>query len=588
MNTRRQIALIYNLLDSSLKKQLHQVLLVLVLSSATELLLLYVLKIFFDILAADKPIAKLTLLFNTWNLNISQSFDYVLIATAFFFLVILTATVLRIGVLFNSSVFSAKVSHYIAQESFEKILRQDYEKLTTIPLSEIITLLSNNTHVLSGVISTTLMMVSSVCTSIAVISGLLFISLPLTVISFVVFSLIYFCYASFSRPLLLHNSSTIQNAIVSQHQSIKDSIDSIQNIILSDSLEYFKGNFKASDSLLKSRLSSSNILASIPRYLIEFATLTLLFIIFLFSLDSSVSANTSLIESLGLIGIASLKLIPAFQQVFVGWSSVKGSSSAIESITTLYENRYTPSTNQDHFSRSGKIITNDFIFESLELCDVFYRYPKREDYALSAFSIKINKGDCIGIRGQSGAGKSTLINILLTLLQPTHGTILINDHPILLPSHPLVAKYRASLSFMPQRPFILRSTFIENIALGQQLDAIDYNAVGKAIEMTSLGDVLLSMPHQYNTLIGDGTLSLSGGQMQRLCLARALYTKSQILIFDEPTSSLDPKTEVDIIETLRSLRENHTIILVSHRQSLFDMCDRVIDIQPPAMTCPSN
>ena len=191
---------------------------------------------------------------------------------------------------------------------------------------------------------------------------------------------------------------------------------------------------------------------------------------------------------------------------------------------------------------------------------------------LSDVSFSVEAGEAIGIVGPSGAGKSTLVQILLRLRRPTDGVYLVNGQPAERFSRD---DWRRVVAYVPQEPRLLHATVAENIRFFRTLDD---EAVERAARLARIHEDIVSWPQGYDTVIGPRADAISGGQQQRICLARALVARPSILVLDEPTSALDPKSESLIQESLTALKNELTLFTVAHRMSTLDMCTRVMVI----------
>jgi ATP-binding cassette, subfamily B, bacterial len=209
--------------------------------------------------------------------------------------------------------------------------------------------------------------------------------------------------------------------------------------------------------------------------------------------------------------------------------------------------------------------------DSLACRDVSYEYkPGRP--VLTGVNFDVSNGEVIGIVGPSGAGKSTLIQILLQLRMPVSGRYLINGQPAQAfdPSD-----WHNRVAYVPQEPRLLHATVADNIRYFRDLDD---EAVERAASLARIHDDIVEWTHAYDTVIGPRADAVSGGQQQRICLARALVAQPEVLVLDEPTSALDPNSEWLLQESLRSLVGRTTMFIAAHRMSTLDMCGRVMVI----------
>ncbi len=191
---------------------------------------------------------------------------------------------------------------------------------------------------------------------------------------------------------------------------------------------------------------------------------------------------------------------------------------------------------------------------------------------LSDISFTVQEGEAIGVVGPSGAGKSTLIQLLLQLREPDDGRYLVNDEPVKGFAR---RDWQRLVSYVPQEPRLLHASVAENIRYFRD---IDDEEIQRAAQLARIHEDIMGWSHGYDTLVGPRADAVSGGQQQRICLARALVARPRVLVLDEPTSALDPQSERLIGDSLIALKHELTLFVIAHRMSTLDMCDRVMVI----------
>ena len=211
---------------------------------------------------------------------------------------------------------------------------------------------------------------------------------------------------------------------------------------------------------------------------------------------------------------------------------------------------------------------------TIELNDVWFRYPDGDDWAVREVSLQAKPGEYIAFVGPSGAGKTTLADIILGLHPPTKGEALIDGRsPI-----DVRTKTPGLISYVPQTPGMVAGSIMENVGLGVNIDDIDRDYVMHCLTLAGLGQVVEELPDGIDTFIGKQSDALSGGQMQRLGLARALYPKPRLIVLDEATSALDAGTEAEVANNILNLGDSVTVLVIAHRLSTIQHADCVFAI----------
>jgi ABC-type bacteriocin/lantibiotic exporter with double-glycine peptidase domain len=214
-------------------------------------------------------------------------------------------------------------------------------------------------------------------------------------------------------------------------------------------------------------------------------------------------------------------------------------------------------------------------FKNLAVVNVKYCYPNLETLAIDIGQLELRAGESIGVVGASGSGKSTLIDLLIGLLTPVSGTISMNGRDIV--ENP--REWQDRIGYVPQHVYLMDTTIRRNVAFGIPEKSIDNQRVEESLQNANLWQFVQSLPNGWDTVIGERGVRLSGGQRQRLGIARALYGEPEVIVLDEATSALDVETEREIVESLREIVRNRTLIVVAHRASTLAYCSQLIRIE---------
>ena len=289
----------------------------------------------------------------------------------------------------------------------------------------------------------------------------------------------------------------------------------------------------------------------------------LVYIVLVGGLAVMYEAGSSHVASLGAVVLLLVRAGLYGQQIQASYTVVRQAAPFVDRLDEA-ERRYQASSPVSGQSSMSELRT--LTFENVS----FAYQPGRP--VLSDINFEALGGEAVGVIGPSGAGKSTLVQILLNLRAPDEGRYLINGVPV---QQFLQDDWYARVAYVPQEPRLVHASVAENIRYFRDLDD---DAVVRGAQLARIHDDIESWPNGYETVVGPRADAVSGGQQQRICLARALAARPEILILDEPTSSLDPRSEALIQESLTALKHEITLFIIAHRMSTLDICDRVMVI----------
>ena len=394
---------------------------------------------------------------------------------------------------------------------------------------------------------------------------LLNVNFTLTLAVIIIFSLaILILYFSTKRKLFEFNSLKEKITSVVNQESIQSlRLIKIIKIFKKEKLfskKFTKSNFKKFDYNFK-----SEIILHVPKLLIETLVVisVCLIIIYMISLGNSSKEITPLIT---IYAASAVRLMPSSTRIITSLQRLK---VYLPALTIIY----------NEFNVSGKKVEKidevNFTFSKLEFKDLSFRYNENK-ILFKNQNFKIEKGEMIGIYGESGSGKSTLANLIVGLIQPTSGKI-IYDNEI---ENNSKNKFTPIIGYVPQNTALFDDTIWNNITFFENKD--DNGVMRKfneVVKLSNLKTFIDSLPNKEDTNLGEGFSKVSGGQAQRIGIARALFISSDFLIFDESTSALDSDNENEVMKTINSLKKLKTIIVISHRSELFENCDKIYQIK---------
>jgi ATP-binding cassette subfamily C protein len=307
-------------------------------------------------------------------------------------------------------------------------------------------------------------------------------------------------------------------------------------------------------------------IALLPRYLLETLGVIGLVSVCLVMLWRGNTANV--LPTLGVVAIAAVRLLPSVARILGALTDLRHHLPSLQTLdSALTEGRSSAGI--------GAPVALPLARE-LEFRNVGFAYPEAPDAALKDVSFTLKRGESIALVGPSGGGKTTLVDVLIGLLPPGRGEVLVDGESI---AGPMVGRWRRSVGYIPQHVYLSDDTVARNVAWGLADSEIDRDRVRRCLELASLGSWVASLKEGIDTIVGERGARLSGGERQRVGIARALYTDPQLLVLDEATSSLDSRTERDIVASIETLRKNRTMVVVAHRLSTVRGCDRLFFVR---------
>lgn len=313
-------------------------------------------------------------------------------------------------------------------------------------------------------------------------------------------------------------------------------------------------------------------LKQLPRLWLELLAIMGFSVLVLFMVVQGRALETVL-PTLGLFAAVAFRLMPSVNRMLGAIHALRYSASAIDMLHA--ELKLPEETSMGIRSRLPEMS-----FESIELDHVTYKYPGAATSALSDVSLVVRRGESVGFIGASGAGKSTLVDIALGLLKPDGGDVRVNGQSI----EQDLRGWQDQIGYVPQSIFLTDDSLKRNIAFGLPFEKIDEAAVRRVIKAAQLEELVASLPDGLETIVGERGVRLSGGQRQRIGIARALYKDPSVLVLDEATSALDAVTEREVMQAVSALQGNKTILIVAHRLSTVEGCNRLYRLSAGQIT----
>jgi len=340
---------------------------------------------------------------------------------------------------------------------------------------------------------------------------------------------------------------------------IMNAINNLIEIRVLNKRFFFKNNFSKVYNKKKNVIVSYAVISQSPRYVLEFIIFIGMILLFSFKYfaDNDIEA---LIASMTLFLVSSLRLMPSINKLIVNTQNLKYFSKSVESINNFLKNEVSNSKVKEPLE-----FNNEISFKK-----VCFNYTNQD--LLKNISFKIRKNDFIGIIGPSGSGESTILKLLMGVIKPDKGEILVDGKNFKIENSYI------NIGYVGQRVNLIRGTLTQNIAFGYEEDEIDKEKLDFAVDTAQLRPLVDSFNEGLNKIVIDNGLNFSGGQIQRIGIARALYNNPEILVFDEPTSAIDNKLKESFLRDIHNISKTKTIIMVTHNKLDLKDCNKIIEL----------
>jgi ATP-binding cassette, subfamily B, bacterial PglK len=309
-----------------------------------------------------------------------------------------------------------------------------------------------------------------------------------------------------------------------------------------------------------------SVLQSVPRAIFEVVAVGgVALLVVVATLDGQSLQDATLI--IALFGVVAFRMLPSVNRVIQSVQHLSFGRAGIEGAAEGL------SLSQQATSSPGERSTDKF--DRLEIRNLKYSYPNSDALVTDIAALTVRAGDSVGIVGASGSGKSTLVDLLIGILAPRDGTIAVNGRDVSNNRR----YWQDRIGYVPQHVYLMDTSLRRNVAFGLAEASISNADVEKALRLANLWEFVLALPEGLDTVVGERGVRLSGGQRQRLGIARALYGNPEVIVLDEATSALDGDTEREIVESLRAITHDHTLIVVAHRTTTLAYCSRLIRLE---------
>ena len=418
------------------------------------------------------------------------------------------------------------------------------------------------------VLATAVVWVADLALLVAMMTGLLVVDPATAATTFLVFLLVgYFLYKFMhirAGNLGIENSTLI----IKSSEKIVEVFASYRESVVRNRRDYYAREIGHLRYSLANTSAELGFLPYVSKYVIE--TTVVVGAVLIGAAQFIFQDASHAIATLAIFLAAGTRIAPAVLRLQQGMITIKSGLGVAMPTLDLIDalgNAPIPENINDKVDVTHEGFDSEVVIE-----DVSLTYPSKISPAIARVTLTIPAGTSVAFVGPSGAGKTTMIDVLLGVLNPDYGTVLVSGLPPLL----AVAKWPGAVSYVPQDVVIAAGTIRENVALGYPLAEANDKLVMGALKVAHLDQFVATLPDGFDTQVGERGTRISGGQRQRLGIARAMFTRPHLLVLDEATSSLDGETEASISDAIHALRVSTTVVIIAHRLSTVRNADKVV------------
>ena len=409
-----------------------------------------------------------------------------------------------------------------------------------------------------------------------------FTDLKASILITLILSIIIFLYLKFVKPTIEKRSFKNQFLRKKIAQIILETFRSIQDIKIYKKENFVDDIFDNNVKKLEHNHFLFSIISKLPRIILEIIVVILGLTSVIFILNNEVQLDNQVLPLLALFVIGMVRFIPAFNSVTVSINYLKIFKASV--ILLSSELRYFKN-NENKLKRYRKDFKKNSNNKNYIYLDkIQFEYKKNEPIFLKTINLEIKKGKKIAIMGKSGSGKSTLLHLITGLLNPSKGNIFFNGKNIEI----LKNNWNSKISYVSQNIFLFNSSILNNITMYERKNTIDKKKLILALKISNLDKTIKKLKNGIETIIGVDSINFSGGEKQRIAIARAVYKFPEVLILDEFTSAIDDETKNVILKSLFSIFKRKNIIIITHDEKVANKCDQLYELNNSILKIKNN
>jgi ATP-binding cassette subfamily B protein len=489
----------------------------------------------------------------------------------FFIFLIAISTLLKVIYLKLNCNISYNIIKTFGDILFKKIINKDYQEFNKVNIKDAITTITLRSQSIGEANYNIILIAGSfITTMLLLINIIFFISFKIVIFLFFIF-IFYFLFWLIIKKKINNYSEIFSANYQKLNKSVDEMMHSYSELVLYNLNVYFINEFEKNNYFLRKSQSNVTFLGGYPSIVIQMViTLGFVFLIYIWNKNIDFKSQIAFFV---LLILTVQRVIPNLQTIFTSYINLSYHKENIKKTLLLLssnnERKYL--NNEFNFNR----VSNEK-FRKINIKNLKFNYPDMSNNKLlSNINLEIAKGEKVALVGKSGSGKSTLVKIILGFLKPTAGEIFINDKDL---NSNLKAWWYLNVAYIPQKIFILDENIYENIALKKNITELEKNFINKILSDLNLSDLGIILKDKSSVFGGEDGKRYSGGQIQRIAIARAIFQKRDFIILDETLNALDNENVVNTLDLLKKI-PSLTLLIVAHSENVVKKCDRILSIE---------
>ena len=561
-----------NIVSTRRRYQLSILLILQIIGAVSELLSIAAIVPFIESLTNPSALFNMTQLAGLLDfMKITTEKELISATTMVFGLSLIYVNIVRILVLRFELMLSASIGADISSNVYSGSLFKSYSYYTKNSTGQLVSIITNDLGALLLLINNALKIITNLFIVIAILIGLLIYDPKVVFTVFCIISIFFIIILNLNkRKLVGYGKISTDN----HHRIIKllqESLGGIRDILMGGYQNEFLKIYNPLDRDMRVVRAKSTIIRTIPRYILEIIAAIVLVTSVLFFLPLTDNSDRVL-PMLALLAMAGSRLLPSMNIVYSSYAGIQTNHPAI---IKAFNSLKTP--DELYYQNSEK--NQSIVYGDISLKKIFFSYEQNEkllnSWVLKNINIDIPVNSIVALVGETGSGKTTISDIILGLLHQSNGSLSVGGTEINTTN---ILSWRDSVSHVPQSIYLSDASIKENIAFGVPIERIDFEKVKEVSKIACIYDFINKKEKGFDEAIGENGIRLSGGQRQRIGIARALYRSPKLIVLDEATSSLDSTTELKVIQAIKKLSNEITIILLSHRLSTIKDVDKIYEV----------